>query len=141
MKSNRPCRSWLLWRRRGGELKVRAINTSSPYRRSPFRTGAPHHLHTRIWNFPDTKIILCICWTSEPLDCNANNRPLLQQRSLETADLNIAHRWRKKTNTQPRNTRHSLAGSVSELQNSEAFTGDTSSLSLPPLCCFCSCPY
>lgn len=23
-----PCRSWLLWRRRGGELKVRAINTT-----------------------------------------------------------------------------------------------------------------
>ena len=74
-------------------------------------------------------------------DCNANNKPLLQQRSLETANLKIAYPWRRKTITQPRNTRHSLAGSVSELQNSEAFTGDTSSLSLPPLCCFCSCPY
>ena len=72
---------------------------------------------------------------------NANNKPLLQQPSLEAADLNIAYRWRRKKITQPRNTRHSPAGSVSEARNLEVFTKGTNSLSSLPSCCSYCCPY
>jgi hypothetical protein len=87
-----------------------------------------------------TKIALATARLSH-WDVNANNKPLEQQRSLETANLSIAYRWRRKTTTQPRNTRHSLAGSVSEIRKSEASIGDIRSFSSPPSCCFCSCPY
>ena len=109
--------------------------------RIPVSDEHPHSHNQIARHVSGSKRFLATAGLSHHWDGNANNKPLLQQRSVETADLKTAYRWRRKTNTRPRNTRHLLAGSVSEIRKSEASTGDTSSLSLPPLCCFCSCPY
>ena len=74
--------------------------------RSPFRRTLLITCTLAFETFPRPKTSFAFVGPLYHLDCNANNKPLLQQRSLEIADLKIAYRWRKKTNTQPRSTHH-----------------------------------
>jgi hypothetical protein len=109
VKWSTPWRSWLLWRKRGGEFTESAINkltlASTPVsveQASPFY---PHSLRQIFRPFANKKITATSV-VPHYSDGDAINKPRLQQRSLETANLNITYRWRRKTNTQPRNTRH-----------------------------------